>query len=146
MGHEALAVARLDMGGRNARIQLALPLAKTWLRDRAELEGSWRTTVFWDDASSSVRARRTLELGALNLQSLAQPKPPAAEACQLLLDKVRDQGLELLPWNARAEQLRARLQMLHLKQGAPWPCRDQERLRMAPEAWLKDALHGCMGC
>ena len=145
LGHEALAVARLDMGGRNARIQLALPLPKTWLQDRAELEGNWRTTVFWDDASSSVRARRTLELGALNLQSLTQPKPPAAEACQLLLDKVRDQGLELLPWNARAEQLRARLQMLHLRQGPPWPCRDQERLRMAPEAWLQDALHGCMG-
>lgn len=145
LGQEALAVARLDMGGRNARMQLALALPKTWLQARAELEGNWRTTVFWDDVSSSVRARRTLELGALNLQSLAQPKPPEAEACQLLLNKVRDQGLELLPWSERSEQLRARLQMLHLKQGLPWPCRDRERLRMAPETWLPDALQGCMG-
>lgn len=145
LGQEALAVARLDLGGRNARIQLALALPKTWLQAQAELEGTWHTTVFWDEISGSVRARRTLELGALNLQTMAQPKPPAAEACQLLLEKVRDQGLDLLPWGEGAEQLRARLQMLHLRQGSPWPSRDPEQLRLKPESWLHDALLGCMG-
>ena len=141
---EALAVARLDLGGSNAQIQLALPLPKAWLLDRAELEGSWRTSVFWDDDSESVRARRILELGALSLQSQTQPKPPAAEACQLLLERVREQGLSGLPWSERSEQLRARLQLLHWHRGEPWPCRTLEQLQHDPEAWLHDALMGCM--
>ncbi|MGC6483693.1 MAG: ATP-dependent helicase HrpB [Synechococcus sp.] len=144
-GSEALAVARLDLGERNGRIQLALALPKPWLQAQAELEGVWHTRVVWDEASSSVRARRTLWLGSLNLQSVAQPKPPAAEACQVLLEQVRNQGLDLLPWSERVEQLRARLQMLHCRQGPPWPARNLEQLRLAPEAWLQGALLGCMG-
>lgn len=144
MGQEVLAVARLDQGRSNAQIQLALPLSKAWLIERAELEGEWRTTVFWDEASSGVRARRNLELGSLCLRSLSQPKPPAEDACQLLLERLKEQGLQALPWSARSEQLRARLQLLHQERGNPWPCRTMGFLQQEPDQWLHAALMGCV--
>lgn len=144
MGQEALAIARLDLSGSDARIQLAIPLPKAWLRDRAELEGVWTTQVFWDESIGRVRARRSLELGALTLQTQSQPTPPAQQACDVMLDQLREQGLSLLPWTERSEQLRARLQLLHLQQGMPWPARDRAALQQRPESWLSNALLGCM--
>ena len=144
VGQEALAVARLDLGHSNAQIQLALPLAKAWLVERAELEGDWQTTVFWDEANGSVRAQSTLLLGGLRLQTKTRPKPSPEAACQLLLECIKEQGLNLLPWGEASEQLRARLQLLHLQRGEPWPCRDVDHLRQAPETWLSSALMGCM--
>lgn len=144
VGQEALAVARLDQGRSNAQIQLALPLPKAWLIERAELEGEWHSTVFWDDESGGVRARRNLMLGSLCLRSQSQPKPPAEDACQLLLERLREQGLQPLPWSARSEQVRARLQLLHQQRGAPWPCRDLNYLQQKPDQWLETALLGCV--
>ena len=146
VGQEALAVARLDLGQSNARIQLALPLPAGWLRERAELEGQWTTSVFWDSPSGSVRARSTLMLGALAVSTRTEPKPPTEQACELLLQQLREGGLAPLPWADRSEQLRARLQLLHSKRRhqEPWPCRDLNYLGQAPETWLRNALLGCL--
>jgi len=146
VGQEALAVARLDLGQSNARIQLALPLPPGWLREQAELEGNWQTSVIWDASSGSVRARSTLELGALAVATRTEPKPPPEKACELLLQQLREGGLAALPWSDRSEQLRARLQLLHSKRGHEeiWPCRDPNHLREAPETWLRDVLLGCL--
>ena len=143
VGQEALSVARLELGRSNARIQLALPLPRAWLVERAELEGHWQTKAEWDEISNSVRATRTLLLGALTLQSQAQPKPPAEESCQLLIARLREHGLSPLPWTERTQQLRARLQLMHHHQGPPWPCRTLDALQQQPEHWIRAALMGC---
>ena len=39
---EALAVAQLDLSGRDARIRLAIPMPRSWLESVAESEGQWR--------------------------------------------------------------------------------------------------------
>jgi ATP-dependent helicase HrpB len=75
-----------------------------------------------------------------------EPKPPPEEACELLLQQLREGGLAALPWSDRSEQLRARLQLLHSKRGHEelWPCRDLNHLRDAPETWLPCVLLGCL--
>ena len=146
VGQEVLAVARLDLGQSNARIQLAIPLPAGWLRERAELEGDWRTNVFWDASSGSIRARSTLELGALAVATRTEPKPPPEQACELLLQQLREGGLAPLPWADHSKQLRARLQLLHNKRGhrEDWPRRDLDHLSHVPETWLANALSGCL--
>ncbi len=146
IGEQVLAVARLDLGQSNARIQLALPLPAEWLRERAELEGEWQTDVFWHAAGGSVRARSTLVLGALTVATRTEPRPPSEAACELLLEQLREGGLSPLPWSDRSQQLRARMQLLYSKRGQQedWPCRDLNHLGLAPETWLANALSGCL--
>ena len=72
---EALAVARLDMGTRETRIQLALALDGNQLVDLAEKEGSWDDNLHWDPSNQRIKAERTLRLGALILRRAPQPAP-----------------------------------------------------------------------
>jgi len=141
-GAKALAVARLDLAGANARIQLALALPMAWLEERAVSEGTWHESVHWDAAQERVRAERSLRLGALTIGTPQPTQPSASQACDLLLERLRREGLELLPWNVRSHQLRERLDLLHRHVGPPWPDRSWSHLSAAPHPWLAQPLWG----
>ena len=144
-GSEALAVARLDMGQRDTRIQLAVPLSRQLVEQLALEQGEWLDQVTWDDKSERIRAERQLKLGALVLRQEAQPAPPAEQCRDLLLSRFRESGrLELLPWSDSCEQLRRRLALAHRHRGAPWPSRDRIALIEHPEQWLGPCLEGCL--
>jgi len=140
---EALAVAQLDLSGRDARIRLAVPMPRSWLENLAESEGQWREDVDWDDRQQKIRAERILSLGALELKRQPWPKPSAEAISAVLLERLRREGLALLPWSERNEQLRRRLQLAHLRIGTPWPCRETSFLQDHPEHWLMDASLEC---
>ena len=137
-GQEALAVARVDGQGRDARIELALPLGRSQLLALAEAEGSDEPVLSWDAASDRVRCERQLRLGALVLERrpLLDPDPHAVQS--LLLQQIHSRGLELLPWSPSSRQLRHRLQLAHGQLGEPWPLRELSNL----EAWLAPQLLG----
>lgn len=136
---EALAVAQLDLSGRDARIRLAIPMPKSWLESLAEADGQWREDVDWDDRQQKIRAERILSLGALELKRQPWPKPSAEAISDVLLERLRREGLVLLPWSQHSEQLRRRLQLAHARIGTPWPCREKPFLQNHPEHWLKEA-------
>ncbi len=139
---EALAVAQLDLSGRDARIRLAIPMPRSWLESVAESEGQWREDVDWDDRQQKIRAERVLSLGALELKSQPWSKPSADAISAVLLEQLRREGLALLPWSQYSEQLRRRLQLAHQCIGTPWPCRETSFLQNHPELWLKEASLG----
>lgn len=139
---EALAVAQLDLSGRDARIRLAIPMPRSWLESVAESEGQWREDVNWDDRQQKIRAERVLSLGALELKSQPWSKPSADAISAVLLEQLRREGLALLPWSQYSEQLRRRLQLAHQCIGTPWPCRETSFLQNHPELWLKEASLG----
>jgi ATP-dependent helicase HrpB len=67
----------------------------------------------FDKASGAVIPVRSRRLGAVRLSSGPDPKPDQTAIEQALLDGVRDHGLDLLPWNDQAQQLRERSLFTH---------------------------------
>ena len=140
---EALAVARLDLNERDARIRLAVPISQRFLEEIAEEQGEWNDQVVWNDKQQRIRAERVLSLGAIELQRHQLPRPSADLVSQALMQQLRDTGLNLLPWTERCEQLRRRLRIAHQRLGAPWPNRSLQELQKTPEHWLKEASMSC---
>ena len=140
---EALAIARLDLKERDARIRLAVPISRRILEEIADEQGEWREHVVWNDKQQRIRAERVLNLGAIELQRHQLPRPSADLVSQALLQQLRDEGLGRLPWNDRCEQLRRRLQIAHSHLGDPWPNRSIQELQRTPERWIKEASLCC---
>ena len=141
---EALAVAQLDLGQRDTRIQLALPLSRAAVEQLAAEEGHWQDTLHWDAQAERIRAERVLTLGALSIRREAQPAPDRQQCRDLLIATLKRSGdLKALSWTPTAEQLRRRLDLAHRQLGAPWPQRDPSFLMATLADWLGDALEGC---
>ena len=153
-GSEALAIARADGAGRDARIQLAVAMDRSGVRELAEGQGGrWRRLARWDGASRQVRRELQYCLGALVLEQ--RPWGTAAtgleadeEADRLavraaLLEGLASLGLEALPWSRPARQLQQRLHLAHTHLGTPWPDRRDSVLAADLEGWLGPHLDGC---
>lgn len=144
-GSEALAVARVDLGGRETRIQLAVTISKATLQTLAAQEGQWVDNVHWDAAAARIRATRKLMLGHLTIREAALPNPDALQCRDLLLDLlVESRRLDWLPWTDTLQQLCRRQDLAQRHLGAPWPQRTPEALLATAEHWLGPALVGCL--
>lgn len=143
-GTPALAVARLDMGQRDCRIQLALPLSEASLARLTTADGQWRDSLRWDPDQERIQARRQLCLGELVLRDEAQPAPSGARCRALLIQQLEQDGsLRALPWTEPSEQLRCRLELLHRRLGDPWPERSVPALLQSLDHWLGPSLESC---
>jgi ATP-dependent helicase HrpB len=140
--HEFLVVADLDAGEREARIQLAAPLA----RDDLEAEFGARIVtgerVEWDRREQAVVARRERRLGAVLVDEgpLASAAPERQVAA--MLAGVRDLGLEALPWTKPARAFQARLAFLHRLEPGAWRDVSDAALLATLEDWLAPYLDG----
>ena len=142
---DALAVARVDTGQRDTRIQLALPISRQRVLDLARREGAWVEHVAWDEAVGRIRATRRLQLGELQIQEESLATPSSERCVPLLLDRFRQgETLEQLPWTTGCEQLRRRLALAHQHLGEPWPDRHRERMLQQVEEWLAPCLMDCL--
>jgi ATP-dependent helicase HrpB len=140
-GAEFLAIAELQGSARHARVVAAAALSRATVESRFAADIVTREEVAFDREARALRARRTRRLGAITLESapLAAPREPEA-ARAALCEAVRTHGLDLLPWDARAKALRARLDWLHARDRENWPGVDDASLLAGLEAWLAPAL------
>ena len=144
IGTPALAVARVDTGGVNTRIQLALPMDSGMLRAIAEREGRWSDSVSWDASLGQIRSERQLLLGELVIERSPQNAPDAGRCRTLMVQQLKEsETLDVLPWTDSTRQLRQRLQWMHLRFGHPWPDRTISSLRRNADDWIGAALEGC---
>jgi ATP-dependent helicase HrpB len=95
----------------------------------------------FDPATGSVTPTRTRRLGAIRLSGGPDPSPDSAAIEQALLDGVREHGLDLLPWDDRARQLRHRAAFAH-RFDPQIPELDTEPLLERAEEWLAPLLAG----
>ena len=138
---EWLAVAEVAGHASGARILSAAPIDAAAVLDllggRAE---EWHETRF-DPASGSVLTTRSRTLGAIRLQSAADPNPQLEAVHSALLNGVRQHGLALLPWDEGALRLRDRTVFAHAFDPAIAPLTDETLLERADE-WLAPLLEG----
>jgi len=90
----------------------------------------------FDRESRSVRARRVRRLGAIVLDDAPRPLSDPAKTAATLADGVRLVGLQALPWDKAALQMRARLGFLNRTLGADWPEMSDEALLARLDIWF----------
>jgi ATP-dependent helicase HrpB len=105
---EWLAVGEVAGHASGARILSAAAIAEHDALDLFANRIETRHDGAFDPATGSVAPTRSRRLGAIRLSSGSDPTPDQAAIEQALLDGVREHGLDLLPWDERARQLRLR--------------------------------------
>jgi ATP-dependent helicase HrpB len=95
----------------------------------------------FDASTGAVVPTRSRRLGGIRLASGPDPSPDQAAIEQALLDGVREHGLQLLPWDERARQLRHRAAFAS-KFDTSIPALDEEILSERIEEWLSPLLMG----
>ena len=135
-----LAVADVDRapGRAEALVRAAVPVDEALA---LEVAGAWLvedTRTRWE--SGRLRSERLRRLGAITLTTAPGPSPSPREAAAAVTRAVAEQGLGILPWSARARQLRGRLDLLHRTLGAPWPDVSPEALTEQAGQWLAPAV------
>ncbi|MBU1306768.1 MAG: ATP-dependent helicase HrpB, partial [Alphaproteobacteria bacterium] len=100
------------------------------------------TSLSFDAASGSIRARRTRQLDALRLADEPAPIDDPETAAQLLAEAAARRGLDFLPWSRDQLAWRARAGFLRTSLGADWPDLGQDALAASISDWLTPALFG----
>lgn len=144
-----LAVAVLDGGHRRhlqgadrGRIRLAAPLPPAEVESlfSASLQRENRVEV---TDEGRIIARQQRRLDALVLEDLPLPRPDGSACAQALCGYIRRKGLACLPWSEAMRQWRARVALLHEREGAPWPDVGDAALLTHLEDWLAPFLDNC---
>jgi ATP-dependent helicase HrpB len=142
-GQNYLVVPELDAGRIEGRIFLAAALAEEDLRKIFAARLQQREEVFWDRQAATIKARRLTMLADLVIAATPLAKPDPGEVQKVLLAAIRAHGPELLPWDAKARELQARIAAVrHWQPEAGWPEIDDEFLHGHPEKWLAPWLEG----
>ncbi|MGE6316874.1 ATP-dependent helicase HrpB [Shewanella baltica] len=128
--------------GRNAgRIYLASPfqpsLFDSELKDLLEIH----EICGWDEGKGRVIAERQYKVGQILVKTETIAKPERKQIVAALLGYIRQQGLQILNWNANLEQFQYRLKLAtEFDAGSDWPKVDDGALLASLETWLAPYL------
>ncbi|MCH8616042.1 ATP-dependent helicase HrpB [Sphingomonas sp. SM33] len=140
-GNQWLAVGEVAGHASGARILSAAAIDEQVVlelfADRVEV----RHDGEFDPATGSVTPTRSRRLGSIRLSSGPDPSPDREAIEQALLEGVREHGLDLLPWDERALQLRQRAAFAHRFDSSIAALDDELLLERADE-WLAPLLAG----
>lgn len=137
-----LVAADLDGEAREARIFLAAPLSRAAVEQVLADLVLTADMLAWEESSQSVLARRQRKLGALVLEDKPLPEADPAAVAALLLAKLREAGLAVLPWTEPLQQWRARVQLLHGLEPDVWPDVSEAALLASLADWAAPYLDG----
>ncbi|MBS0360808.1 MAG: ATP-dependent helicase HrpB, partial [Proteobacteria bacterium] len=88
-----------------------------------------------------LRAKRLVRLGKLTLRETVDENPDPALIAAALADRVRAEGVGVLPWGEAAQSLRQRAAFLHARDPA-WPDLSDAALLDRLDDWLTPILPG----
>jgi ATP-dependent RNA helicase HrpB len=138
---EYLVAAELDGQSRESRIFLAAPITLEEIEHHFAGDIAWDDVLAWDDAARGVAALRRRRLGALSLQEAALHDPDPKAVTQVFLEGIRREGIDRLPWDETARNIRSRLAFVH-HLDAGWPDVSDEALAADLEQWLGARVAG----
>lgn len=137
-----LAIAEMGGGDRRDRILLAAPLEAEEL---AAFKDQFETEERLDESGAGrLRVKRMTRLGRLTLREEIDENPDPVLIAQALADRVRRDGLSVLPWGEAAASLRERANFLRARDPA-WPDLTDAALLAQLDDWLTPVLQGLRG-
>ncbi len=133
-----LVAAELDGKGRDARIYKAVPYDLDILLNQFQNQLARSESITWDHEQGRVKSERNLKLGAITLRSERLTKPDSEEVTKVLLEGIRDAGIQCLPWTKLLRGWQGRVTFLGnlLKEDDTWPDVSDEGLASKLEHWL----------
>ncbi len=138
-----LVCAELDGHARSARIFLAAAIERQPLQQQFAAQLQYRDNIGWDASTGSVRGHRECWLGQLRLQQQPLSELSEQHCIDGLLDGIRQQGLDCLPWNAASRSLQQRLELMRsIDTRQSWPELSDSALLETLEQWLAPYLSG----
>ena len=138
---EWIVAAELDDEGTDSAIRLAAPLRADDVQELVERNGVAGERLEWDPESRSVVALSVTQLGAITVDRRRVSDPDPERVLEVLLDAVRSEGVDRLPWSDSARSLRSRLAFLH-RLDSGWPDVSNQALLDSLEQWLGPVLLG----
>ena len=140
-----IVAAALDLGAREARIDLAAPLSAALVEQHFAPWIDACDVVEWEPRAETVLARRQRRLGELLLEDAPLTVPDSDAIQAAMLRGLRMLGLAALPWTPALEQWRARVMFLReLEPDGGWPDVSDAALLAMLESWLGQWLNGAM--
>ena len=142
--HDWLAVANCGgtQGQSTDRVFLATPLPEK-LFDTALAEVvQQQKVVEWDRQQGRMCCELQRRIGVLVVSREELKEIPLPEKNQILINLIRKQGLQILPWSEEIERWRQRVMFLQTSQpdDGPWPDLSDEALLNGLERWLAPYL------
>jgi ATP-dependent helicase HrpB len=136
-----LVAVDLDGKRKDARIRLAAALDASDLMDAFGSAINSVATLEWSgDRLVDVFEDR---LGGIVLGSRTERATPRQAVVDALLERVRREGIDSLPWSEQANRLRRRVTFLHRRLGPAWPDLSDEALAATCREWLGPSLGNC---
>ena len=138
-----IAIALLDSGGADARVQLAAEISEAEIENHFAHLITTRADVFWDAKAHAVSAASIKRLGALVLEEKPLKDAPPDEIAAAMLEGVAQLGLGSLPWNDASTMFRARISFLRrVMPDAGFPDLGDAGLKATLADWLLPYLSG----
>ncbi|MEW6517238.1 MAG: ATP-dependent helicase HrpB [candidate division FCPU426 bacterium] len=132
---EFLAVAELDGGEQDARIFLAAAVTRQDLESGLAGNPVERRQFKWEGWTPVASLETTL--GAIVLRRRVEPQPDPAAIQAGARERLRQAGLQALPWNAHSRRWLARCRFVERwGQAGTWPAFSDAALLEQAEAWL----------
>ncbi len=128
--------------GPEDEVRIAAALELQDLESVAGADIETLTQVVWDAARDDVEQRTERRLGALVLASATGRPSPGAHTVNVLVDRVRRGGLDLVRWSPTARSLQARAEFARRLLGEPWPDVGDGALLATLDDWLAPLLVG----
>ena len=138
---EWLAVAEVAGHASGARILSAAAIEQAAVMDLFGDRIEERHEIRFDPATGTVLTTRDRKLGAIRLQSAADPNPDPEAVQAALLDGIRQHGLALLPWDEATLASRERSAFAHRFDSSIPALTDVHLLERLDE-WLSPLLAG----
>jgi ATP-dependent helicase HrpB len=138
---EYIVAAELDGDARSSRIFLGASLTHSEIDAQFADQMETEEVLEWDERTRSVRAHLQTRLGAIVLSESLVANPETNGATELMLDVVRREGLQTLPWSGAAKTTRERVAFMRARH-ANWPDLSDESLTATLGEWLAPILQG----
>ena len=137
-----IVVAELGgVAGQESRIFLAAPVTLAELEAELGDQVAREEDLSWDAQGGVVRARVVERLGALVLREAPLASASPERVAAVLLDVVRGEGLDALPWDDEARRLRDRVRFARTLDPS-FPDVSDEALLATLDDWLAPRLRG----
>ena len=146
---EFLVAAEVDGGDRDARIYLAAPLTLGEIEEHFAAHVVESDTIAWDTRERAVKSMRERRLRKLVLDAKPIAQPDADALLSAVLEGIRTEGIDSLPWTRDLRQWQARVQLMHANMPATpsnvesaWPDLSDSALFASLDEWAPAWLTG----